>query len=143
MPKLTVLVGLPASGKSTLARKIVAKDPDHTIRVNNDDIRKMFWGHPHTSYNEGLVKRILMSVLTESSISKFNIVIDNLNLGQNTKVYGAWASINNYEFEVILVDTPIEECIRRDLLREVTVGEKVIRQFVKGFEYAKAAQVKK
>jgi predicted kinase len=143
MPKLTVLVGLPASGKSTLARKIVAKDPERTIRVNNDDIRKMFWGHPHNSPRESLVKFIIDSIIQSASYSSLNIVVDNLNLGGNINRYKAWAISHVYEFEVILVDTPIEECVRRDALREFSVGEKVIRQFAKGFENAKATQVQK
>ena len=42
MQELLYCVGLPASGKSTFSRKWVNKSPKTRIRVNRDDIRRLF-----------------------------------------------------------------------------------------------------
>lgn len=44
-PVVLVLVGLPASGKTTAARAWVVADPSRRLRFSNDDVRSMF-GHP-------------------------------------------------------------------------------------------------
>jgi len=41
MQKIEILVGIPASGKSTYAKSVVAKDPNGWVRINNDNIRAM------------------------------------------------------------------------------------------------------
>ena len=41
MSKLIITRGLPASGKSTWAKQWVLEDPEHRVRINQDDIRLM------------------------------------------------------------------------------------------------------
>ena len=43
MTTLTILRGLPGSGKTTRARELVADDP-RCARVNRDDLRMMMFG---------------------------------------------------------------------------------------------------
>ncbi|MYV92394.1 AAA family ATPase, partial [Streptomyces sp. SID1034] len=42
MPTVHVMTGLPASGKTTAARKLVAESEGRCRRVNLDDLRGMF-----------------------------------------------------------------------------------------------------
>lgn len=37
----SIIWGLPASGKSTWAKQWVLEDPEHRVRINQDDIRLM------------------------------------------------------------------------------------------------------
>lgn len=52
MKKIIVLSGIPGSGKSHLARKIVEKYPENTVIINNDCIRQMLSGYSEANVNE-------------------------------------------------------------------------------------------
>ena len=41
MKRIILTRGIPASGKSTWAKQEVLKDPEHSIRINRDDLRNM------------------------------------------------------------------------------------------------------
>ena len=41
MSKLILCQGIQGSGKSTYAKKWVAEDPEHRVRLNYDDLRNM------------------------------------------------------------------------------------------------------
>jgi len=144
MPKLMVIVGLPGSGKTTKARKVVEIDPENTIRVNYDDLRKMFWNHPHKSYKrEGFVREILQQIMESACGWQLDIIVDNVNLGRNLSGWNDWAEYHHYTLEIAFIDIPIEECIERDKLREFPVGEKVIRRFAgqMGEAHVEAAEI--
>ncbi len=130
MKKFVVYAGLPGSGKTTLARERVEKDPKNWVRVNNDDIRNMLWGQGTKSYNEDTVTSLRIALIHEAIARGKNIVVDNVNLDPKHQIaYKALAEKYGYEFEFILVDTPVAECIKRDALRPQPVGAKVIYRF--------------
>lgn len=130
MKKFVVYAGLPGSGKTTLARERVEKDPKNWVRVNNDDIRNMLWGQGTKSFNEDIVTSLRIALIHEAITRGKNIVVDNVNLDPKHQIaYKALADKYGYEFEFILVDTPVAECVRRDALRPHPVGAKVIYRF--------------
>lgn len=139
MPKFIVLQGLPASGKTTKAFELMKDNPQSWIRINNDDLRQMLWGHPHNSKDESFVTGCRNYLLTYAMEQQKNIIIDNINL--NPKLLSEYRSLINeyiyqgdedrYEYQEILIDTPIDKCILRDSLRQFPVGEQVIRRFAK------------
>lgn len=52
-----------------------------------------------------------------------------MNLNPKTiAYYEDWAKQYNYEFERVLFDTPVEECIKRDKSRPNPIGEVVIKR---------------
>jgi predicted kinase len=53
MLTVTILKGLPASGKSTWAKTEVERLNKRTVRVNKDDLRAMMGGFDKV--NEGIV----------------------------------------------------------------------------------------
>lgn len=133
MTQLILTVGLPGSGKSTWAREWVAEDPSRRARVNRDDLRtmlrgKLVWGDRDLEEQVTIVQHISIRALLLRGIS---VVVDDTNLNQVTldtltsigQVYGAQVVIQR-------MDTPVEECIRRDALRppDQRVGEQVIRK---------------
>lgn len=132
MPKFIVLQGLPASGKTTKAFDIINADLKSWVRINNDDIRKMFWGTPYDSQDEGFITEIRWQLIKQAIYRGKNIIIDNINL--NPKLldeYRETAKLHGYEYEEVLVDTPLEVCIIRDSYRNFPVGEQVIKRFAK------------
>lgn len=41
MKRIILTRGIPASGKSIWAKQEVLKDPEHSVRINRDDLRNM------------------------------------------------------------------------------------------------------
>lgn len=128
--KVIILKGLQGSGKSTYARKWVSEDPEHRVRINRDDIRKML-GPYWIPTREDLVSSIEYDTLQAAIAEDYDIIIDNMNLNPNT-VSNLKKSINEldnkYQIEEVFMNTPLEECILIDSMRLEPVGEKVIRE---------------
>lgn len=124
--------GLPASGKSTLAKEMCAEM--NTVRVNRDLLREMVhFGEWLPQREEGIVqieKGIAAYYLVEE---RKNVVIDDTNLTEGHEaLWRDWANtlqhkgLTDLEFQVIDVKTDVYTCIERDLVREKSVGSHVI-----------------
>lgn len=133
MTQLVLTVGLPGSGKSTWAKQWVAEDPARRARVNRDDLRTMLrgelvWGDRDLEEQVTAAQRATVRALLEAGIS---VVVDDTNLNRARR--GALISIGQAAGADVVIhqmDTPLEECIRRDALRppHQRVGEAVIRR---------------
>ncbi len=124
---IEVLRGLPASGKSTYAIEKCEKNKQW-FRVSRDAIRRMR-GQYWLPKDEELISQIeKASVYVALSAGK-NVIIDATNL--NPK-YRGWieGAAEEHDCELVITnfDTPVNECIKRDLVRANSVGEKVIRR---------------
>ena len=136
MSKLIICRGLPASGKSTWAKQWVLEDPEHRVRINQDDIRLML-GKYWVSSREKLVQEIQFDAIIEALNREFDVVIDNTNL--NKKVLDQFnrliKTFEDYEIEYKdFFDTPLSVCIERDKNRDLQVTEKVIRSFYNNYK---------
>ena len=136
MSKLIITRGLPASGKSTWAKQWVLEDPEHRVRINQDDIRLML-GKYWVPSREKLVQHIQEEALIEALLRGYDIVIDNTNL--NNKVLDQFnrliRTFEDYEIEYKdFFDTPLSVCIERDKNRDLPVTEKVIRGFYNNYK---------
>lgn len=136
MSKLIICRGLPASGKSTWAKQWVLEDPEHRVRINQDDIRLML-GKYWVPSREKLVQEIQFDAIVEALCREFDVVIDNTNL--NKKVLDQFnrliKTFEDYEIEYKdFFDTPLSVCIERDKNRDLQVTEKVIRNFYNNYK---------
>ena len=136
MSKLIICRGLPASGKSTWAKQWVLEDPEHRVRINQDDIRLML-GKYWVPSREKLVQEIQFDAVVEALSKEFDVVIDNTNL--NNKVLDQFnrliRTFEDYEIEYKdFFDTPLSVCIERDKNRDLQVTEKVIRSFYNNYK---------
>lgn len=136
MSKLIICRGIPASGKSTWAKQWVLKDPEHRVRINQDDIRLML-GKYWVPSREKLVQHIQKESLIEALTKGYDVVIDNTNL--NKKVLEEFdrliKTFENYEIEFKdFFDTPLSVCIERDKNRNLQVTEKVIKNFYNNYK---------
>lgn len=136
MSKLIICRGLPASGKSTWAKQWVLEDPEHRVRINQDDIRLML-GKYWVPSREKLVQEIQFDAVVEALSKEFDVVIDNTNL--NKKVLDGFdrliKTFEDYEIEYKdFFDTPLSVCIERDKNRDLQVTEKVIRSFYNNYK---------
>ena len=136
MSKLIITRGLPASGKSTWAKQWVLEDPEHRIRINQDDIRLML-GKYWVPSREKLVQHIQEEALIEALLRGYDIVIDNTNLNEkvldNYRVLVTAYGDHAIEYKDFF-DTPLSVCIKRDKNRDLQVTEKVIRSFYNNYK---------
>lgn len=123
MSKLLMLKGLPASGKSTYAKELVAQG---WKRLNKDDLRAMIDNGKHSNAKESKIKDIERGIAIKYLDYGENVVIDDTNFVYED-MWRTLAEQKGAEFEVKFFDTPVMECVARDAKRgEKSVGAKVI-----------------
>lgn len=128
-PKLLVLKGLQASGKSTYALSLV--NEQGFVRTNKDTIREELFGEAYKRKDEKKVIKERNRQITEALEAGKDVVVDDTNLNPvHIKDLLAIARKYNATFEVndSFLDVPLGECIERDKLRDKSVGEQVIRE---------------
>lgn len=126
MPFIHMLKGLPASGKTTLALEMVAVEK--MKRISKDDLRVMLHGGKYSLETEDFVLDV-RNAITKLAIEKgFDVVIDDTNLNPiHQEQLNFLAEAMGAGFNIINVNTSLDECIERDANREKPVGESVIR----------------
>lgn len=138
MNKITLLQGLPASGKSTKAQEIV-KASGRSVRLNKDLLREMLHFNKFSPVKEELTMGAELCLAQLFLNHGYDVVIDDTNL--NPKVVNTWKSLStnfDYKMEIIQMDTHVSECISRDLDRknrgERFVGPDVIIQMAMQYD---------
>lgn len=133
MRTILILKGLPGSGKTTYARLLV-KSLNY-IRVNKDDLRGMMSNGQWNRSKEPLIVTVRNNIIVNAILSDLDVVVDDTNFnpfhtGDIEKIADTLRRKHNIKIRVAeeTMDTPIEECIKRDLDRAKPVGEKVIRE---------------
>ena len=129
MTRLLITRGLPASGKTTFARKLQPM----VVRVNRDDLRHMLHGRRlFTQWAEGQVTVVQHAMVESLLRAKADLIVDDTNLRPHTvREWAELAARFRAGFEVHdFTDVPLEECLRRDAERpeQDRVGEEEIRR---------------
>ena len=116
-------VGLPASGKSYWAKKLVASDPNRWKRINRDDTRWMLHGDAHDYTNkkhEQIVTDVINVSIQEALKSNYDVILDNTHLRECDRT-----SIHNIAQEwgdcTVVQQTfmcPVETCLERNAGRQ-------------------------
>lgn len=138
MKRIILTRGIPASGKSTWAKQEVLKDPEHSIRINRDDLRNMsgkYWVPAREKYITACKGTLLINAIN----FKFDtIIIDEMNLNpkENGYLKGMVSMMNDtikdnndkYIIEIKdFTNVPLDVCLERDSKRENPIGENVIK----------------
>ncbi len=140
MTTLHLTRGLPASGKTSWARALVAsRPPGSIVRVNRDDLRRMTTDPAYGTPVPAVERRItdLQWVLVREALRDgLDVVVDDMNLRAGpARRWLALAAATEAQVHVEYVDTDVEECVRRDRARTGPehVGEAVIRDLAARF----------
>lgn len=125
---MTIMRGLPGSGKTTRAQKIM-KDTGNTFRVNRDSIREMLHFNSWTPKNEKLTIEAEKLVAAAILKSDYNLIVDDTNL--TVGHVDMWKAIaKDYGARVEIIDmmkeVPVSMCIARDAQRERPIGRAII-----------------
>jgi predicted kinase len=123
--KLIFYKGLPASGKSTKSKLHCEKNEDF-VMVTKDDIRALLGPNAKENFILSVRDSIIRDALGRG---KSVIVADTgLNPIHETTLRAIAKEFNaTFEIDDTFLSVPLEECIKRDLKRPNSVGEKVIR----------------
>ena len=132
MNKLFMMIGIPASGKTSLAEQI-AKSEDAEI-VSSDSIRKELYGDESIQGDSNKVFRILQDRVVKGLNENKNMIYDATNISYRTRM-AFLQRIRKLEVEkiAIMVATPYEQCLIRNSQRERQVPEEVIKRMYLNF----------
>lgn len=140
MKKVIMLRGLPGSGKSTYAKKLLEENPNAYKRINRDDLRMMFDNGYTSTGNEKFVKKIRDILIIKALEEGKHVIVDDTNLSEKnkTRIQQLVDQFNkehndSVQVEIIEMKTPLDECIERDAQREKPVGNKVIKAMHRQF----------
>lgn len=119
------ITGLPASGKSTIARALKAQLADRGVDVavlESDVLRKVFAGDYHAKGREAFYRQMAFvgGLLVEHGVP---VVFDAT---ANRRVYRERARGQIGRFIEVYVDVPLEACMARDpkgIYRRAEAGE--------------------
>lgn len=136
MADLYVMVGLPASGKSTWAKELIEQ---HVITskyaiVSTDDLRQELLGdinaqNQNTEVFNEAYKRI-QSYLKKGIDVYFDAT--NINYKKRMDIINRFKKYAD-DIDAIMIATPYEECIERNKKRERQVPEDVIKRMYMNF----------
>ena len=121
MSTLYVMVGIPGSGKSTWA-KVNLTDAEYisrdTVRLSIIKDNEDLFAHEDEVYDK------FVSILADGLRNNRNMVADATHMSHGARaklvraIEKAGVKADQYQIVFVYMNTPIEECIRRDDLRE-------------------------
>lgn len=130
---IIILRGVPGSGKSTLAKEYVSKGYK---KVGKDELRRMINGYSLDNADEDMIHSIQYKIIKTFMAFGRNIIIDNTHTKKSyiTDLTKDIVAINStvdydYEIEIVTLDTPLDECLKRNSKRTTDkVPESVIKK---------------
>lgn len=123
--------GIPASGKSAWAKKMVSQS-DQFKRVNKDDLREMIdcseWSQP----NEKFILSVRDYIVSEALRKGKNVIIDDTNF--EDKHFDRMCDIaRSFDKDIVVREQyfpcEVNIAIERDAKRAKPLGEKIVRYF--------------
>jgi predicted kinase len=123
--KLLIFRGLPASGKSTVAKGMVYDNPEGIVRVNRDDLRKMLHdgkyiqGSKNNPGTERTVIEMEHAMVRRGLRAGLTVIDDNTNLpNRNVKALVEIAEPLGAEWQIVdFTDVPLQTCLDRNMIR--------------------------
>ena len=132
VPIFTMLVGIPGSGKTAEAEKIVRANG--SVHLSSDAIRKELYGDASIQGDPSKVFSLMHKRTLEALDNGYNVVYDATNLSRKDRASILSKLSAGIKKECAIVWAPIEACIGRDNGRDRHVGKEVIDRMVKRFQ---------
>lgn len=140
IPKIIILRGIPASGKSTYAKEKTLLS-EKIVRINRDDIRSMM-GYSFNNYDNN-IEKVITDTTNKMMIDFLNkgydVIMDNLNLKQSyvNDIHNLAEDLGNVIVEEIHFPVELEVALERNRERGLTVPENVIKELHEKFKNIK------
>lgn len=141
--KISILVGISGSGKSTWAHQKWKENPLDTVIISRDKIRellfgfsekeiKQYWNNPHLATLEKMVTKYEDTLIDESLKSGKHVIMDATHLGlQYLERFKYW----NVPTEIIDFHLPVSKAIENDRKRVKQVGDVFIKKQFEQLEF--------
>lgn len=128
--------GLPASGKTTWAKKVQSLG-EKIVIVCRDDIREMLHGNIFSRENEKLTNKVRDFSIREGLNAGRTVICADTNISLNVvahleKIADECGAL--FHLEDRFLEIPLEVCIERDRQRANPVGEDVIMRMAQQLE---------
>lgn len=130
-PVLTVVIGLPGSGKTTLAREMVAASGGKMVMVSRDDIRR---GMGTNLDSDGELGWMITQIQEEQIRLALKQGLDvvshdqNLRMEYRKRLRAVSDSVGADYTQVELTDVPLHVCLERNAKR---TGHKVPEEYIR------------
>lgn len=143
MAKLIILVGIPGSGKSTYAKRLLndklsAKaKAGKAVILSSDEIREELYGDEGIQGYANFVFDLMYQRLQEHAAQRHTIIFDATNITRvnRANIFTAMKKFRkNYEISAIYFDASEEFCQERNKMRMRYVPAKVISYMAKAIE---------
>lgn len=122
--KVYIMVGIPGSGKSTIAEKLTGK------LISTDAIREELYGDAAVQGNGAKVFAIAYDRARQILANGEDVIFDATNTSKKARK-AVMKETPDAEHIAIFVNTPYEECVRRNQNRERVVPEFVLERMKK------------
>jgi predicted kinase len=122
-----VMVGAPGAGKSTHVRELLLKHPNSVV-VSGDDIRAQLYGNADIQGNYSEILDVMHEMI-EDNVG--NVIILDGTHYKSAYRKEAIAMLNSYGYTnitAIVVDRPLETCLKQNASRSRNVPEYVIER---------------
>lgn len=132
--RLIIMSGIPGSGKSTYAKNLMKEYGDRVRIASSDDIRfELFGAYDYFKGDPAMWRELEKRIVDWSNLSHPIVVLDACCL--TNKVRRKWAKKFRpyYDFiELVIMETPLFDCIERQKQRERKVPNDVIHNMYCG-----------
>jgi len=133
MSKLIMLIGLPACGKSTTAKRISLETG--AIIHSSDELRlELFGDYNSFDKNAELFKELHSRILSDLECEN-DCIYDATNLFMKRRKHFLSTIPKKVTKEALVIATTYEKCIERDSIRDKNVGVQVIKKMRENFQY--------
>lgn len=136
-PTLTILIGCPASGKSTFAEWKVRTEPK-TMRISRDEIRFSQFQEVMEPAAESMISKVVNAQIKTLLVNGWNVILDNCHtkLDYIQQPVKEFSEMSNIDFK--LFDLPLEDLLTRNETRQRKVPKKVIENMFHQLQIVKA-----
>lgn len=135
--KVLVLVGPPASGKTTFANEYVVENVKW-VRVSRDSFREMLKNENLTTFKiETLIQDLAFLTIHKALSKNLNVIVDDTNLLEASIKEIIKEFVKKADIEFKLFEIPFETALARDSTRNSKVGKSAIQKMYARLETLK------
>jgi predicted kinase len=141
---INMLVGIPASGKSTWALEQMKKYPGKYKRTNRDSLRAMLDGDRHDWNNEKFVVALRDTIVERALRAGFDAIVDDTNFPEKnwTAMCNIARRVGNVRVMEKYFPVDLKEAQKRNAARPKPVPADVVENFFKKYINNKQVEVR-
>jgi predicted kinase len=131
---IIILIGIPASGKSTWTTTFLAENPNW-VSISRDAFRFALRNEPFLRGNgEKLITQLVNDAIKTSVDFGYNVIVDQTNVNPRyfKELLRYCNSIGEVSFKVFDID--FDTAVERDRNRERSVGVHIINKMYENFQ---------